>query len=317
MKKNFFKRLNERLFRVFVFSAIILVSQATAAELVNPFLKDGCWYKAALHVHTTASDGDVNLPERIRQYMEKGYDVVAVTDHWKTNKIDKFSDEKFLVINGMEAHPRGNHFVCLNLPEGFEIKKDLEPQQVINVVNDVGGCVIYGHPYWLGHNINDMTSVNGYVAIEVYNGTCDVGISKGCSSVHWDQLLVKGHILPAVAVDDIHTSRDINLGWTMIKAGGLNTKEIMNSLKTGCYYASCGPEIKKYSVENGVVRIECSPVSKIIFAGQGSYGCVFRSQNNKLLTTAEWKLPEECKFIRAEVIDANNNYAWTNPVVLE
>ena len=137
------------LFCAFALLAIILVSQATAGELANPFLKDGQWYKAALHVHTTTSDGDVNVPERIKQYQEKGYDVVAITDHRKTNKIDGLSDEKFLVINGMEVHPKGNHFVCFNLPEGFEIKDDMEPQKAIDNVNAVGGGVIYAHPYWL------------------------------------------------------------------------------------------------------------------------------------------------------------------------
>ena len=81
------------LFCAFALLAIILVSQATAGELANPFLTDGQWYKAALHVHSTTSDGDVNVPERMKQYRENGYDIVAITDHWKTNKIDGLSDE--------------------------------------------------------------------------------------------------------------------------------------------------------------------------------------------------------------------------------
>jgi len=295
----------------------ILVSQATAGELVNPFLQDGQWYKAALHVHSTTSDGDVNVPERMKQYRENGYDIVAITDHWKTNKIDGLSDEKFLVINGMESHPGGNHFVCLNLPEGFEIKKDMDTQKAIDSVNAVGGGVIYAHPYWLGHSIDDMLSVNGYIGIEVYNGVCDLSICKGYSSVHWDQLMGKGVMLPAVATDDVHSSENINLGWTMIKAKELIAKEIIKSLETGCYYASCGPTIEEYRVEDGVAKIKCSPVSKICFGGQGAYGLVVNGQDGKLLTAAEWKLPEKCKFVRSEVIDANGKHAWTNPIVLK
>ncbi|MHC4216498.1 MAG: CehA/McbA family metallohydrolase [Planctomycetota bacterium] len=275
MKRNIFKKFNISLLLFeFVLLAIILVSRATAGELANPFFKDGQWYKAALHVHTTTSDGDVNVPERIRQYRQKDYDVVAITDHWKTNKIDGFSDEKFLVINGMESHPKGNHFVCLNLPEGFEIKKDMEPQAAIDLVNASGGGVIYAHPYWLGHTIDDMMSVNGYIGIEVYNGVCDLGICKGYGNVHWDQLLGKGVMLPAVATDDVHKSKNIDIGWTMIKANQLSAKEIMTSLKTGCYYSSCGPTIEQYCVEGGVAKIKCSPVSKICFGGQRSYGSV-------------------------------------------
>ena len=316
--KIFFEKLNGGLlFCTFALLTIILVSQATAGELTNPFLEDGQWYKAALHVHTTTSDGDVNVPERIKQYREMYYDVVAITDHWKTNKINGLSDEKLLVINGMESHPKDNHFVCLNLPEGFEIKKDLGPQQVIDVVNAAGGCVIYAHPYWLGHTLEDLLSVNGYIGIETYNGHCDLTKCKGYSSVHWDQLLGKGVMLPAVATDDVHKSKNMNLGWTMIKAKELCAKEIMNSLKSGCYYASCGPTIEQYWVEDGVAKIKCSPVSIICFGGQEYSGSVAKGQNGELLTAAEWKLPETCKFVRVEVIDANGKHAWTNPIVLK
>ncbi|MEN6307662.1 MAG: CehA/McbA family metallohydrolase [Anaerohalosphaeraceae bacterium] len=305
------------LFCAFVCIAILWTAQAAAVELVNPFLQEGNWYKAALHVHSNTSDGDVTVPERMKQYQEKGYDVVAITDHWKTNKIDGLSDEKFLVINSIEAHPKGNHFVCLNLPEGFEIKKDLEPQHVIDMVNAAGGGVIYAHPYWLGHTIDNLLAVEGYIGVEVYNGVCEVSIAKGYGTVHWDQLLGKGKILPAVATDDVHHSENINLGWTMVRAKELTTKAVMDSLKTGCYYASCGPTIEEFKVEEGVAKIKCSPAVKICFGGQTSHGSVVNSQDGKLLTSAEWKPSEKCKFVRVEVIDADGKHAWTNPIVLK
>jgi len=317
MNKKYFQRVCGGLLFSAVVLTTILSAEATAIELVNPFLQEGQWYKAALHVHGTASDGDVNVPERMKQYREKGYDIVAITDHWHTNTIEGLSDETFLVMNGMEAHPAGNHFVCLNLPEDIQIKQDMKPQELIDVVNTAGGIVIYAHPYWLGHTIDDMLLVHGYVGLEVYNGVCDLAIRKGLNNVHWDQLLGKGIMLPAVATDDVHNSANINLGWTMIKAKELTAREIINSLKTGYYYASCGPTIEDYRVEDGVAKIKCSPVSEIIFLGQGYLGHVVSGQDGKLLTDAEWKFPEECKFVRAEVIDTNGKHAWTNPIVLK
>lgn len=318
MKQNEGAMMNKRsLFRALAFMVILLAAQASAAELVNPFLQEGNWYKAALHVHSTTSDGDVTVPERMKQYREKGYDVVAITDHWKTNPIAGLSDDTFLVINGMEAHPQGNHFVCLNLPEGFEIKKDLEPQHVIDMVNAAGGGVIYAHPYWLGHTIDNLLSVEGYIGIEVYNGVCEVSIAKGYGNVHWDQLLGKGKILPAIATDDVHHSENVNLGWTMVRAKELTIKAIMDALKAGCYYASCGPTINDYRVEEGIVKIKCSPAARICFSGQTSHGSVVNSQDGKPLTTAEWKPSEKCKFVRVEVIDADGKHAWTNPIVLK
>ena len=47
--------------------------------LTNPFETEGKWFKAALHVHTTSSDGDVDVATRLNQYRDKGFDVVAIT----------------------------------------------------------------------------------------------------------------------------------------------------------------------------------------------------------------------------------------------
>ena len=60
----------------------MLCARGTAAApaamvLPNPFEQEGQWYKAALHVHTTLSDGDVDLQTRLGQYRAAGYQVVA------------------------------------------------------------------------------------------------------------------------------------------------------------------------------------------------------------------------------------------------
>lgn len=306
---------------LFAILAMILgISCVFAGELINPFSMEGNWYKTALHVHTKTSDGDTNITARVKQYRDAGFSVVAITDHWKTNNIDGLSDKDFLVIRAMEAHPKSNHemtnhFLCLNLPEGFDIKKSTRAQNIIDGVNKVGGGVIYAHPYWLAHTINDLTSVKGCMGIEVYNGVCDVMIDKGYGNVHWDQLLNKGLIIPAVATDDLHNSKHIGLGWTMIKARELNPKEIINALKTGCYYASCGPVIEDFKVENGVATIKCSPVAQICFGAQTAIGRKICAQDGKLLTEAKWKMTKKCRFVRAEVVDANGRHAWTNPIV--
>jgi len=70
-------------------------------------------------------------------------------------------------------------------------------------------------------------------------------------------------------------------------------------------------------VEDGVAKIKCSPVSKIRFSGDGAHGWVVKGQDGKLLRSAEWKLPEGCKFVRAEVIDTNSKCAWTNPIIMK
>lgn len=162
---------------------------------VNPFESEGRWYKAALHVHTTTSDGDVDVPTRIAQYRKLGYDVVAVTDHWKTNDLSGFSDTEFLAISGMEAHPKtgtgapAHHLLCLDIPHPFELDKNLPAQELVDKVINVGGIVIYAHPYWTMHTLDEMSEIEGYIGVEVFNAICQLGCGKGFNNVHWDQVL--------------------------------------------------------------------------------------------------------------------------------
>jgi predicted metal-dependent phosphoesterase TrpH len=297
-----------------------------ATTLINPFEHKGQWYKAALHVHTTTSDGDVDLATRLAQYRSAGYQVVAVTDHWKTNDMTGCSDAGFLAITAMEAHPKtgtgapNHHFVCLNLPHPFELDHDLPAQTLIDKVIAAGGTVIYAHPYWTAHSLEEMSEVSGYVAMEVFNATCHLRWNKGYSSVHWDQLLNKGKILPAVATDDVHKSADINRGWTMIKAPSLDTGAIMQAIASGCFYASSGPVIKDCRIEGNVIRVTTSPVKQVnFFFNSAAGGNVVEAESGTTLTTAEWAFgngKRRCKWIRVEVVDQAGNHAWTNPLTV-
>lgn len=62
----------------------------------------GKFYKANLHCHTTISDGTLT-PEQVKQaYLEKGYSVIAYTDHDVLVAHDDLTDDNFLALNGYE-----------------------------------------------------------------------------------------------------------------------------------------------------------------------------------------------------------------------
>ena len=65
--------------------------------------KEGNFYKANLHCHTTVSDGK-RTPEEIKElYMRNGYSIVAYTDHEVLiPQHEKLSDEHFLALNAHE-----------------------------------------------------------------------------------------------------------------------------------------------------------------------------------------------------------------------
>ena len=62
----------------------------------------GNFYKANLHCHTTLSDG-YKTPLEIKQlYKEKGYSIVAYTEHEIFLPHNDLTDESFLALNGFE-----------------------------------------------------------------------------------------------------------------------------------------------------------------------------------------------------------------------
>ncbi len=65
--------------------------------------KNGSFYKANLHCHSTISDGKLT-PEEIKEmYMDRGYSVVAFTDHDILLDKQHLTDESFLALNGFEV----------------------------------------------------------------------------------------------------------------------------------------------------------------------------------------------------------------------
>ena len=290
-------------------------------RIVNPFEYNGGWYKANFHCHTTVSDGEVSIEQRVQQYRERDYRILAITDHDQTSDIERLSTDELLVVSGMETHPpcpghhEHYHVVCLNVPHGFEIPPDADVNARIDLVKKAGGEAVLAHPYWSGLDINHMLAVRGNVAIEVFNATCS-RFARAFSSVHWDNLLERGRMIPAIAVDDTHRGRDIFMGWTMIKAEELSVAALMEALRTGRYYSSCGPVIEDLRLKDGEVFVRCSPVAEVHFICSSWRGHSVYADGEEDLTGAEFTLREGAGFIRVEVVDRRGRHAWTNPLLV-
>jgi len=290
-------------------------------SIVNPFEHDGRWYKSNLHSHTTTSDGDATVEQRVQQYREQGYHILAITDHDQTNDIEGLSTEELLVVSGMETHPlcpghyERYHLTCLNVPHGFEIPEEADVNARIGLVKEAGGEVVLSHPYWSGLDINHLLAVRGNIAIEVFNAAC-TRFGKGFSSVHWDNLLNQGRVIPAIAVDDTHRGRDIFMGWTMIKAEELTVGAVMEALRRGCFYTSCGPVIEDLRIDDGKVVLRCSRVVEVHFVCSSWRGRSFFTDGGEDMTRAEFELKEKAGFVRVEVVDRKGKRAWTNPLIV-
>lgn len=92
-----------------------------------------------------------------------------------------------------------------------------------------------------------------------------------------------------------------------------NINSILEALKNGAFYSSCGPEIYNFYVEDGKAIVDCSSAARIRFHSDMHPTGVIRSADGTL-THAEFNLGDRYKYIRATIIDKNVKYAWTNPI---
>lgn len=284
---------------------------------VNPFALPGNWYKANLHTHTTQSDGDVDLPVRVEQYRSHGYSILVVTDHEKTSEAAPFCSDEFLLISGMETHPKSPnpdmnyHILCVNVPVGMSFAKETPMEERMKALRDAGAFVVAAHPYWCGFTHDELLPLfeHGAGALEVYNSTCRFN-GRANSSVHWDDLLAKGWRIPAVAVDDVHGDNALRMGWTMIKAEQLTLDAVMDALRKGAYYASTGPEFTDLRVEGDTVTVECSPVRKIQFYATAPNGAQTLATDQPL-TKGVFTMKRPVAYVRVEITDADGKQAWS------
>jgi hypothetical protein len=294
------------------------------ADFVNPFELPGQWYKANFHTHTTTSDSTKCLANTVRDYRKAGYDVLVISDHLKTNPIRKHSNKDMLVISGMELHPaipgRDDlfHMVAINVPRSFKSAQGMDAQKAINAANKVGGAVILAHPFWCGVEYADFKHLKGLAGVEVWNTICDIAAGRGTSENEWAYMLDRGMTLPCVGVDDTHGGpTDIFGGWTWLKMKSPTTANVLKAIRSGACYASTGPVIKDFRVENGKLKLKCTPVRTINFKAGPGAGHRKNAPEGKTITSFTVNAPTGWPFVRAVVTDDKGKQAWTQPIFLK
>ena len=105
----------------------------------------------------------------------------------------------------------------------------------------------------------------------------------------------------------------ILFGWVRVNAEK-NVAAVLDALKNGAFYASTGPEIYDFFVEDGVATVLCSPCARVRFR---HFRVPYPTQYGDSMTGASQKIFEGTNYIRAEVVDSDGHVAWTNPIFLE
>lgn len=199
------------------------------------------------------------------------------------------------------------------------------------------GCfVTLNHPVWSRLSVEQMLKIKGPFAMEIFNSGCDYmdACDNGTSLVLWDELLRRGVKIWAIAGDDTHGTNTATKpwskipvtsgrfeglqGWIKVKAENLSLKALSKSLKEGRFYASTGPEIFDFTVEDNKVSVKCSPVEKVRFITYEKRGRTEFGQNKgDLITEAAYTLSGTEKYVRVECVDKYGKIAWSNPIFLK
>lgn len=247
---------------------------------IDPWASDGEWLRTALHVHSSSSDGVASPTELMQAYASAGFDVVALTDHWKVTK--EPSLPTMLVITGAELAvdplDAGRYSEVLaigiqDIPEdpggdrrfwepidNYQFKTFPDYTTAAANINGQGGVAFMCHPYWSGHPPEVLTSAAGLAGIELFNGGAERDNGRGDSSYLWDLGLEAGMSLTGIATDDTHyPSFDIGLGWTMVRSAERSQEAVVEALRSGSFYASAGPELAHVERDGGHVEVRCSP----------------------------------------------------------
>ena len=128
------------------------------AGMADPWSSGGSWLRCALHAHTTESDGEMPPASLVIHYERAGYDVLALTDHWKITESP--STERLLVIPSVELNcvlpgARDGHVLGLGVKAEAEELRELAGgyptlEETGTWIVERGGLAFLAHPYWTG-----------------------------------------------------------------------------------------------------------------------------------------------------------------------
>ena len=299
---------------------------------IDPWRAPGEWLRCALHAHTTDSDGELAPSLLVEHYARAGYDVLAITDHWRRTEAE--SRNGLLVVPSAELNcvlpaDRDGHVLAFGIDaEPADLGREYaDLARTAEWIGEHGGVAYLAHPYWTGTGALELPP--NVAGIEVYNAGCELEIGRGLSSVHWDELLESGRGCFGIATDDSHhPGFDSDHAWTWVRVRERSQRAVLDALATGCFYGSTGPLVYEVVADDGAVDVRCSPARSVtlltgkttgaaVNAGRLGYRYaaeVLEQSSDGGITRARLGVAATATYGRLEVVDLQGRKAWTNPL---
>lgn len=303
--------------------------------MVDPFTAGGTWLRCALHAHTTESDGELSPALLAAHYRRAGFDVLAITDHWK---IADAEADGLVVLPSVELNcvlpgARDGHVLGLGVDATPDELRELaagyrDLDETGRWIESHGGVAYLAHPYWTGVVPGTLELPESVVGIEVFNAGCELEVGRGLAAVHWDELLEGGRLCPALATDDSHhPGFDSGFAWTWLRVAERSRDGVLGALRDGALYASSGPVLHDVRRDGETVEVRCSPCRAVtlvsgkttgaaVNAGRLGYrhrGEVLEVDDAGLIVGAVLTVPPGASHARVQVTDAAGGVAWSGP----
>ncbi len=316
--------------------------------MIDLLRKNGPFFKANMHCHTTLSDGKMTALQVKEWYKKHGYSIVAFTDHSKYATYPELCSDDFIAVAGVESA-----FTCLdpnNKPLKYKLchinfwAKDPETSvfeqeeftydsgvinRYIEKMKKNGFICGLNHPGWSLQSTEEVNEIKGIDTFEVYNHGSYILDNNGDGQAHYAVYLNRGNKAWAIATDDNHggflengeineATNDTCGGWIMASMPKLSYSNFITAIENGNFYASTGPEFQDLYIdeEKDNLVINCSPVRHILVKGIHTLrACRIDSDGDKL-THVEIPLAEIRKkepFIRVEIITSDMHKAYSQP----
>ncbi len=313
--------------------------------------REGRFYRANLHSHSTDSDGHFTPEELVEGYRAHGYAILAISDHNKFIDRSPLCRDDFLVLNSYEFNHapyalqgRSIHMGLIarspdiretpdlvnfdSIPEGAsDAAFSAAISENARRANAAGFLSIYNHMRWSMDNEADFLGYDGFWGMEIFNYFSEIlGIEEFNLPAYLAKLR-RGGKLWAIMADDNHNFAgeradrlgltspwDLSFGgWIEVKAPDLGYETIIAALDRGDFYSSMGPRFEELYIEDGVLHIRCSPVRSIAISTMNRNGNQSRVNRSRTFTEAAFPLREDAGFVLVNLTDEHGLHAVSQP----
>jgi hypothetical protein len=215
--------------------------------------------KAAIHCHSTYSDGELTLAELRQIYSAAGYDVVCMTDHAEffdaeslksyVDDCEELSDAKFRFISGLEFEcERRMHILAYGVTA---LVNSTNPEHVIGHIEQEGGVSVIAHP---GDNMFEWIETFSILpaGIETWNSKYDGPTAPRPRTFQLlNRLQQRKPEMRAFYGQDFHWRRQYRGLFNLIDVADKSRSQILEEFRKGNYH---GQHLETLLPSDGILQ---------------------------------------------------------------